>query len=67
MVSWIPSNFAKVNKVLKLKRKEDWEDGWMVVSASENEVDERNLPDYHKSIKGHRKMTGDNMPKMKQT
>ena len=32
-VSWIPSKFAKLNKVLKLKTADGWDDGWMVESA----------------------------------
>lgn len=64
-VSWIPSNFAKIKKILKLKYNDKWEDGWEVVSASEKEVEEQHLPDSHKAIKGHRKMTGDSIPKVK--
>lgn len=32
--SWIPSSFAKVGRVLRLKNDDDvWEDGWVVAEA----------------------------------
>jgi hypothetical protein len=34
-VSWIPEEYAKVGRILKLKNDDDvWVDGWKVVSAS---------------------------------
>ena len=62
-VSWIPSKYAKLNKILKLKRGDVWTDGWEVISVSTNEVDEKILPDSHNMIKSHRKRTGDANPK----
>ena len=32
--SWIPDKFAVLNKVVKLKRNEIWDDGWIVKSVS---------------------------------
>jgi hypothetical protein len=35
--SWIPEEFAKLNKYVKLKNESDeWIDGWQVISVSEN-------------------------------
>ena len=32
--AWIPSEFAKVGKIIKIKQADDsWEDGWKVVST----------------------------------
>ena len=42
-VSWIPSQFAKVGKVLQLKNSntDTWDSGWIVESAGEaHEFDE---------------------------
>ncbi len=63
-VSWIPEKFAEVGKVLKIKNDDDeWVDGWVVKSASRDTIDE--LPDFGKSVRGHRGRTGDSMPKEK--
>lgn len=32
MTSWLPLQFAKKSKVLKLKNKGEWEDGWTVMT-----------------------------------
>lgn len=37
MVSWIPSVFAGLNRYLKLKTDDGWEDGWQVVSVGREE------------------------------
>ena len=64
-VSWIPEKFAVVGKVLKLKNKEgEWDDGYVVESASSEAIDEP--PDPRQSIRGHRKATGDSLPKERQ-
>lgn len=61
-VSYIPSEFAVVGKILKLRSPDDgeWTNGWKVCSAGELNSDP---PDYHKAIKGHRSNTGDSMKK----
>lgn len=63
-VSWIPDKFANIGGVIKLKNDDgEWDDGWVVMSASEDTVDEP--PDYRKSIRAHRNRTGDSLPKEK--
>lgn len=62
--SWIPAKFAVVGKGLKLKDDYDnWSYGW-VVKETFGETDEKNLPDWRKAIRGHRKSTGDSNPKV---
>ena len=62
-VSFIPSKFAVVGKVIKIKDSNDnWDDGWVVMYAGQ-EVDEKSVPDSHDAIKAHRKKTGDAMAK----
>jgi hypothetical protein len=62
--SWLPESFAIVGKVLKLRNgAEDWGDGWVVESVSEQKLAEDQLPDPHRQIKDHRKATGDSLPK----
>jgi hypothetical protein len=35
--SWIPEKFAKINKCVKLKKKDgNWEDGWIVTEVTAN-------------------------------
>jgi hypothetical protein len=61
-VSWIPEKFANVGGVVKLKKDDDtWDDGYVVMSASEEAVDEP--PDYRKALRQHKKRTGDSLPK----
>lgn len=62
--SWIPEKFATEGKVLKLKDGDgNWEDGWIVKTAGTHRLEEKMLPDYHDEIKGHRRATGDALPK----
>lgn len=62
--SWIPEKFAAVGKVLKLKDSDgQWDDGWIVQTVSQTRLADDMLPDYHSEIKGHRKTTGDALPK----
>jgi hypothetical protein len=66
-VSWLPEKFAVVGKVLKLRndKDEEWDNGWVVTGAGENLIDE---PPYAEAmIRGHRKNTGDSLPKEKKT
>jgi hypothetical protein len=64
--SWIPEQYAHVGKVLKFRDDEGvWDDGWIVGQASQTRLAQDMLPDYHSEIKGHRKATGDALPKNK--
>lgn len=65
-MSWIPEEFAVLNKVLKLRDSDGkWEDGWVVTEASQTRLAHQDVPDYHDGIKSHRKATGDALPKNK--
>jgi len=58
--SYIPEEFAVLNKFLKLRGEDgEWDDGWKVIFISENRHADDKLPDYHYQIKQHRKATGD--------
>lgn len=59
--SYIPDQYAKLGKVVKLLKDETWEDGWEVIQRSDTAVDD--APDYRKAIRSHRKNTGDSMKK----
>lgn len=65
--TYLPDEFAVLNKVLKLKNDEGkWENGWIVMKVypdSETKL----IPDSHIRVKKHRKNTGDSMPKKKKT
>lgn len=58
-VSYLPTKFAKVGRTVGLKD-DDFERTWTVTSAGP--VTD-NPPDAHALIKGHRKMTGDSLPR----
>lgn len=61
-VSYIPEPYCVVGKVLKLRDEEgNWEDGWIVKTASSYRFPEQSVPDSHRDIKGHRKRTGDSI------
>jgi hypothetical protein len=67
-VSWIPEKFAKTTKILNLKNeKDEWDDGWRVVSVGENRLpedvvikQERNFKEfsYHMLKFGNKKREG---------
>lgn len=62
--SFIPQQFAKQGKVLKLKDDSDrWVNGWVVESVGTSVVESESLPDYRKAIRKHRKTTGDSAPR----
>ena len=62
--SWIPERFSKVGTVLKLKDKNGgWSDGWIVTQAF-SRLSRDQLPDAHGDARGHRKATGDSLPKI---
>jgi hypothetical protein len=61
-VSWIPTKYAILNQVLKLKDENDkWEDGWKITTVGTEVIEE--VPDLHKAVRMHRKATGDSMKK----
>ena len=64
--AYIPEKFAKPHNRLKIKKDDGtWEEGWFVQAIYYNsKVDEKMLPDSHKSTKEHRKRTGDSLPKV---
>jgi len=63
--SYIPQEFAKVGRVLRLKDDNvGWVDGWVVESVGDVIVEGDQLPDSHKAIKNHRKSTGDSTPRL---
>lgn len=56
-ISYIPSQFAIKDNILKL----NGEDGWKVTWTSQFEVDV--LPDVKQVVRRHKKNTGDSLPK----
>ncbi|MEO9594366.1 hypothetical protein [Rhodopirellula bahusiensis] len=65
MTSFIPREFAKVGRVLRLRDdRVGWVDGWVVESVGDVVVEGDQLPDSHKAIKNHRKSTGDSAPRL---
>ncbi len=63
--SYIPQEFAKVGRVLRLKDENvGWVDGWVVECVGDVIVEDDQLPDSHKAIKNHRKSTGDSTPRL---
>lgn len=63
-VAWAPSKFAIVGKVVKIKTDDGWSPGWTVANVWGSMLEEH-LPDWYKGIRGHRKSTGDSLPKLK--
>lgn len=59
--SWIPKEFAVPGKILKLKDKDKWDDGWQVMQAGSTTYLED--LDINRSIREHKKRTGDSLPK----
>lgn len=57
--SYIPEQFAIMNKILKLKENGEWDDGWKVIEIGSLRLKEENLPNYHQLSKSHLKATGD--------
>lgn len=59
--SWIPKEFAIPGKILKLRDNDKWDDGWQVEQAgSTTYLDDL---DINRSIREHKKRTGDSLPK----
>lgn len=64
--SYIPHQYAKLGRVLKLKDADDsWVDGWVVEEVGDAVIEASELPDYRKAIKSHRKSTGDSTRRSK--
>lgn len=60
--SYLPDEFAREGKYLQLKDDYDrWDNGLLVTHASQHFTTAP--PDYRKAIRGHKKMTGDSLPK----
>ncbi len=59
--SWIPTQFAHAGKILELKKGDEWENGWVVNSASTIAIEEPPRPE--ELIRAHRRATGDSMKK----
>lgn len=59
LVSWLPEQFAEVNRVLKLKHGDGWEDGWVVRNVGATRLRGDQLPDFHELSKAHLRATGD--------
>jgi len=63
-IAWIPEKFVIKDKVLKIRDQNDeWDDGWVVMSDGGARKEEKQLPDYRSMIRGHRRKTGDALPK----
>ena len=64
VTSWIPEKYAQLHGYVKLKQDDgSFVDGWEVMSISGERLQENHLPDSHAMIKGHKKATGDALPK----
>ena len=62
IVSFIPSQYAVLGKVLKLKdHAGEFLDGFKVVTV--HSASTESPPDYRKAIRRHRDATGDSLPK----
>ncbi len=59
--SWIPEQFAVVGGVVDLCDDGEWTRDWEVLSVSSDVLEE--APDWRKAIRGHRKQTGDALPR----
>lgn len=67
-VSYIPIEFARLGKFLKIKDSFDrWIDGWVVTYVGQEAVEAKNAPDYRKAIRRHRSTTGDSLPRFNET
>jgi hypothetical protein len=63
--SYIPTQFARVGRVLKLKDSDErWVDGWVVETVGGDIVEGDSVPDYRKAIRSHRRSTGDSDPRL---
>jgi len=56
----VPSKYAVLGKVLKLKDKGEWTDGWAVVYVGDSREDPIRVAQL---VKAHRENTGDSLGK----
>ena len=47
LISYLPDKYARRGKVLRLNENGVWVNGWKVVWAAKEAVDEDKMPDYH--------------------
>lgn len=60
VVSWIPDQFAEVDRVVKLRDDAgEWTDGWRVAEAGRHRLPAHEVPDFHELSKAHLRATGD--------
>ena len=63
IVSYLPARFAWPGSVVKRKQGDGtWDDGWIVESVGASRL-ENEVLDPHQAIKGHRRTTGDDLPR----
>jgi hypothetical protein len=55
--AWIPVEFAKVGKILRIRRERVWEDGWVVKESSKETKSGKILEAYERNYRDHRKVT----------
>ena len=60
--AYIPSKFAKLNKIVKIKTDDGWDCGWKVIFVGHTINEVTNV---RQQIKKHRRNTGDSLPKEK--
>jgi len=58
-VTWLPEEFAKPGKVVKLrkKRQEDWTDGWQVKVVGKKRLSEEQIACIDRQFLHHRETT----------
>jgi hypothetical protein len=64
LMSWIPEKFAVAGKRVRLRDGGAWQDGWVVRDVGPYRVADKDLPDVHDDVKGHRRRTGDALPRL---
>lgn len=66
LTSWIPEKYARLHGYVQLKQADgSFVGGWEVTCVSAERLQEEHLPDSHAMIKGHKKATGDALPKLR--
>ena len=55
--SWIPQEFAVVGRCVKLKRKNGWDDHWIVKTVNPTKIDEELIDTIENQYRIHRKTT----------
>lgn len=67
-VTWLPEQFAILNRTLKLRGSQGtWIGGWVVRVTGSESVPESRLPDAHDAVRSHRRRTGDAEPQIGRT